>query len=101
MTGVVAAVILLVGAGYAVGAWRALLLAVAVFAGLLASDVLWQLDWAPYDRAGEREPLPATFVAVFYVPVALLLIAAGVGVRKLTASRPGATRGRPARLSGH
>jgi hypothetical protein len=100
MTGVVAAVILLVAAGYAIGAWRALLLALAVFAGLLASDVLWQLDWAPYDRADEREPLPATFGIVFYVPIAPLLIAAGVGLRRLTASGPGPTKGRPARLSG-
>jgi hypothetical protein len=101
LAGLVAGVVLLLAAGYTIGGWRALLLSLAVIVGLLASDVLWELDWAPYDRADLREPLPATFSAVFYVPVAMVLIALGVAGRRLTASGPGAKRGRPARLSGH
>jgi hypothetical protein len=81
----VALVVIVVAAGYRIGRWWALLLALGTLLGALVSDVFWQLEWEPYDRAGEDEPLPATISAILvYAPAAAALLAAGVGARKLS-----------------
>ena len=82
LLGLVGLLVLLVGAGIAVGRWSALWLAPAIVVGTIVGDVLWMAGWEPFDHDDVREPLPMTFVSVPTIPIAMVLIAIGVLVAK-------------------
>ena len=55
-------------------AWAAILVASAFVA-----DVLWQLNWAPFNRSDDYEPLPQTPFVLIALPIPMAVIAVGVG----------------------
>ena len=79
---------LLFAIGFADGRIRAVLWAFVVVGGALVADVLWAADFAPFDRDEEYESIPQTPFILIGVPIPMVLIAIGVGVRKLV-SRSG------------
>ena len=74
---------LLVAIGAADGRFRAVLWAFVVVAGALVADVLWAAEFAAFDRDQEYESIPQTPFILIGVPIPMVLIAIGVGVRKL------------------
>jgi len=74
---------LLVAIGVADGRFRAVLWAFVVVTGALVADVLWAADFAPFDRDADYEAIPQTPFVLIGVPIPMILIAIGVGVRKL------------------
>jgi hypothetical protein len=45
-------------------------------------DALWQLDWAPFDRSDQYEPIGQFPFVVIGLPLLMALIAAGVAARR-------------------
>jgi hypothetical protein len=78
-----ATVALLLATGFTEGHIRALWWAAAFLASAIVADVLWQLDFAPFDRDDQREPLPASLFVLIGLPVPMAIIALGVGARWL------------------
>jgi hypothetical protein len=74
---------LLIAIGVADGRWRAVLWAFVVVAGAFVADVLWTVDFAPFDRDAEHEAIPQSPFILIGVPIPMVLIAIGVGARKL------------------
>jgi hypothetical protein len=59
-------------------AWAAILVASAFFA-----DVLWQLDWEPFNRSDEYEAIPQTPFVLIGLPIPMAVVAVGVGASTL------------------
>ena len=74
---------LLFAIGFADGRFRAVFWAFLVVAGAFVADVLWAADFAPFDRDAEYEAIPQTPFIFIGLPIPMVLIAVGVGVRKL------------------
>ncbi len=81
--GLIATLALLVAIGVADGRFRAVLWAFVVVAGAFVADVLWAVDFAAFDRDADYESIPQTPFVLIGVPIPMVLIAIGVGVRKL------------------
>ena len=81
--GWIGTLVLLVAIGVADGRFRAVFWAFLVVAGAFVADVLWAVDFAPFDRDAEYESIPQTPFILIGVPIPMILIAIGVGVRKL------------------
>jgi len=83
MAGFVATVAMLLIVGiverrlYAVS-WAAILVASA-----FAADVLWQIDWEPFNRSEDYEAIPQTPFVLIALPVPMAVIALGVGTGAL------------------
>ena len=78
-TGFVGTVALLLTVGFVerrIGAlaWAAILVVSALFA-----DLLWQIGWEPFDRSDDYEAIPQTPFVLIGLPVAMAVVAAGVG----------------------
>src|SRR3954468_4563748 len=59
-------------------AWALMVLASAIFA-----DVLWQLDWEPFNRSEDYEALPQSPVVLIGLPVPMAIVAIGIGAGTL------------------
>jgi hypothetical protein len=78
-----ATILLLVATGFLEGSVRAVWWAAVPVISALAADILWQLDWAPFDRSDQYEPIAQFPFVLIGVPLLMGLIAAGVAVRWL------------------
>jgi hypothetical protein len=45
------------------------------------ADLLWHIDWEPFNRSDEWESLPQTPFVLIALPVPIAVIALGVGTR--------------------
>ena len=78
-----ATVVLLFAIGYVEGHFRAVWWAAVLLMSAIAADVLWQLDWDPFDRAGEYEPTAQAPFVLIGLPLPMAVVAAGVAARWL------------------
>jgi hypothetical protein len=78
-----AGVALLPVLGYRDGTWRALKYALIVPAAALAADVV---TFTPWSFQPDTDAVIFTGAALYYVPVWALLVAAGIGARRLRRS---------------
>jgi hypothetical protein len=78
-----ATILLLVAMGFVEGNLRAVWWAAVLVASALTADVLWQLDWDPFDRSDDYEPIAQFPFVLIGLPLLMALIAAGVAVRWL------------------
>jgi hypothetical protein len=74
---------LLLVVGFLEGHLRAVWWAVLLFASALVADILWWLDWDPFDRSDDYEPIAQFPFVLIGLPLPMVLIAAGVGARRL------------------
>ena len=73
--------IVVIAIGIAEGHLRAVGWAIVFLASALAADVLWMLEFPPFDRDAEYEPLPQSPFILISLPIPIALIAIGVGIR--------------------
>lgn len=66
--------------GYRDGTWRGLKYALVVPAAALAADVV---TFTPWSFQPETDAVIFTGAAVYYLPVCVLFVAAGIGARRL------------------
>jgi hypothetical protein len=66
--------------GYRDGTWRGLRWALVVPVAAVVADVL---TFTPLSLQPETDPAIFTYVAVFYLPAWAVLVAAGIGARRL------------------
>jgi len=85
--GLVTTFALLLALGFAEGRWSALAWAGMVVVSAIAADVLWQLDWEPFNRSDDYEAIPQSPFVVLALPVLLAVVAVGVGARLLLRRR--------------
>jgi hypothetical protein len=78
-----ATVVLLLVVGFVEGHVRAVWWAALLLASALAADILWWLDWDPFDRSDDGEPIAQFPFVLIGLPIPMALIAAGVGARRL------------------
>ncbi len=76
-------VALLLATGFAEGHLRAVFWAVVVLLSAVAADVAWLLDWEPFDRSEDYEPIGQAPFVLIGLPVLMAIVAAGVGGRWL------------------
>jgi hypothetical protein len=76
-----ATVVLLLVVGFVEGHLRAVWWAALLLASALAADILWWLDWDPFDRSDDGEPIAQFPFVLIGLPIPMALIAAGVGAR--------------------
>jgi hypothetical protein len=81
--GFVATIGLLLTIGVVERRLRAVVWATILVASALVADVLWQLDWEPFNRADVYEPLPVTPFVMIALPIPMAVVAVGVGVGAL------------------
>ena len=78
-------------------AWAGILVASAFVA-----DVLWQLDWEPFNRSDDYEAIPQTPFVFIALPIPMAIIGLGVGAGALwrrTRSKPERSSSRDAPFS--
>jgi hypothetical protein len=78
-----ATIVLLLVVGFVEGHLRAVWWAALLLASALAADILWWLDWDPFDRSDDYEPIAQFPYVLIGLPIPMALIAAGVGARWL------------------
>ena len=78
-----ATMVLLFAVGFAQGRLRAVWWATVLVMSALTADALWQLDWEPFDRSDQYEPIGQFPFVVIGLPLLMALIAAGVATRRL------------------
>lgn len=78
-----ATIVLLLVIGFAEGHLRAVWWGAVFLASAIAADVLWRLDWDPFDRADEYEPIAQAPFVLLGLPLPMAVIAAGVAGRWL------------------
>jgi hypothetical protein len=78
-----ATIVLLLVVGFVEGHLRAVWWAALLLASALAADILWWLDWDPFDRSDDYEPIAQFPFVLIGLPIPMALIAAGVGARWL------------------
>jgi hypothetical protein len=84
VTGVGATAVLLFATGYIEGRLRAVWWAWVLVLSAFTGDALWQLDWGPFDRSDQYEPIGQFPFVVIGLPLLMALIAAGVAARRLS-----------------
>ena len=77
--GCAATVAMLFTVGFVERRLRAVAWAAILVVSACAADVLWQLDWALFDRSDDYEPLPQTPFVLIALPIPMAAIAVGVG----------------------
>ena len=78
-----ATILLLFATGFVEGNLRAVWRAAVLLMSALTADLLWQLDWDPFDRSDEYEPIAQFPFVLLGVPLLMALIAVGVAARWL------------------
>jgi hypothetical protein len=78
-----ATILLLLATGFVEGNLRAVWWAAVLVMSALTADVLWQLDWDPFDRSDDYEPIAQFPFVLIGLPLLMAVIAAGVAVRWL------------------
>jgi hypothetical protein len=81
--GMAVTVVSLFTIGFVEGRLRAVWWAAILVASALFADVLWQLDWEPFNRSDDYEALPQTPFVLIALPVPMAVIAAGIGARAI------------------
>ena len=81
--GFYAAIVTLVVIGFVERRLRAVAWAVILVASALVADVLWQLDWEPFNRSEDYEAIPQTPFVFIGLPIPMAIIALGVGAGAL------------------
>ena len=92
--GATATIGMLITIGFVEGRLRAVVWAAVLVASAFLADVLWQLDWEPFNRSEDYEPLPQTPFVLIALPVPMAAIAIGVGaaaLRRRIRARPHAS----------
>jgi hypothetical protein len=79
-----ATILLLFATGFVEGNVRAVWWAAVLVMSALTADILWLLDWAPFDRSDDYEGLAQFPFVLIGLPLPMGLIAAGVAVRWLS-----------------
>lgn len=83
MTAFAATIVLLFVVGFVEGRLRAVWWAVLLLASALTADIFWWLNWNPFDRSDDWEPIAQFPFVLIGLPIPMALIAAGVGARWL------------------
>jgi hypothetical protein len=78
-----ATILLLFATGFAEGNLRAVLWAAVLVMSALTADILWLLDWDPFDRSDDYEPIAQFPFLLIGLPLLMAFIAAGVAIRWL------------------
>ena len=81
--GFFATVAILIAIGFVDGRLRALSWAAMLVASAFAADVLWQLDWEPFNRSHDYEAIPQTPFVLIGLPIPMALIGLGLGAGAL------------------
>ena len=81
--GLGATIVLLFATGFVEGRLRAVGWAWVLVISAFTGDALWQLDWDPFDRSDQYEPIGQFPFVVIGLPLLMVLIAAGVAARRL------------------
>ena len=78
-----ATILLLLATGFVEGNLRAVWWAAVLVTSALTADILWLLDWDPFDRSEDYEPIAQFPFVLIGLPLLMAVIAAGVAVRWL------------------
>lgn len=78
-------VVALLGLGYRAGSWKSVFFALILIPAALVAD--WLAFGLDITRQDEYEPLPTTPFVVIGMPIPMLLVALGVGGRRLRERR--------------
>ncbi len=78
-----ATIVLLLALGFRHGHLRAVGGAWVVLASAVVADVLWQLNWEPFNRSGEYEAIAQSPFVLIGLPVPMAIVAVGVAARAL------------------
>jgi hypothetical protein len=81
--GLIATVVTLFTVGFLERRLRAVAWAAILVASAFVADVLWQLDWEPFNRSEDYEPLAQTPFVLIGLPIPMTMVAAGVGAGAL------------------
>jgi hypothetical protein len=81
-------VVVLFAIGFVEGRLRAVFWAAMLVASAFAADVLWQLDWEPFNRSHDYEAIPQTPFVLIGLPIPMAIVAIGVGAAALWRRRP-------------
>ena len=74
---------LLIATGFVEGRLAAVRWAAVLVLSALTADALWQLDWEPFDRSDQYEPIGQFPFVLIGLPVLMALVAVGVVARWL------------------
>jgi hypothetical protein len=83
VAGFTATVAMLLTVGFVEGRLRAVAWAAILVASAFVADILWQIDWEPFNRSDDYEAIPQTPFVLIGLPIPMALIAAGVGAGAL------------------
>jgi len=78
-----ATIVLLFATGFVDGHPRAVWWAAVLVLSAMTADILWQLDWDPFDRSDEYESIGQFPFVLIGLPLLMAFVAAGVAVRWL------------------
>jgi hypothetical protein len=78
-----ATILLVLATGFVEGNLRAVWWAAVLVMSALTADILWLLDWDPFDRSDDYEPIAQFPFVLIGLPLLMAAIAAGVAVRWL------------------
>jgi hypothetical protein len=81
--GFYATIAMLIVIGFVERRLRAVAWAVVLVASAFLADVLWQLDWEPFNRSEDYEAIPQTPYVVIGLPIPMALITVGVAAGAL------------------
>jgi Na+/proline symporter len=81
--GFCATIALLVAIGFIERRLRAFAWAGMLVASAFVADVLWQLDWEPFNRSDEDEAIPQTPFVFIALPIPIAIIGLGVAAGSL------------------
>ena len=74
---------MLITIGFVEGRLRAVVWAAILVVSAFLADVLWTLDWEPFNRSHDYEAIPQTPFVVIALPIPMAVIAVGVCVAVL------------------
>jgi hypothetical protein len=78
-----ATIVLLLAIGFVDGHVQAVWWAAVFLLSALAADLLWYVEWEPFDRSDDYESLPQSPFVLIGLPVPMALVAVGVAARWL------------------
>lgn len=83
LVGAAATIAMLFAIGFAERRLRAVAWAAILVASAFLADVLWLLDWEPFNRSGDYEAIAQTPFVLFGLPIPMAVIAFGVAIGAL------------------